>query len=139
MTKGKTVGKVSLPPFFPCRFSHCPSLCCEVVEETSVLQELKWVSKVVSAFVIHVCLSDVVPQCFRTQTWRQVCGEAVHGLQPLLFSCPVSFKAQLGACLQRIYLCIFCIVYYHFAKYVFAFWMSKEYLRLHSCDTCSSS
>lgn len=42
--------------FFPCSFCQSPSLRCEIVEETYILQELKWVSKVVSTFIIHICV-----------------------------------------------------------------------------------
>lgn len=43
-------------PLPPCSFSHPPSLRCEMVEETHILEELKWVSKVVSTFIIHICV-----------------------------------------------------------------------------------
>lgn len=62
-------------------------------------------------------LSEPDPSTLRHQS-RSV-QEVVHGLQPLLFNCPVFFKAQLAACLQRIFLCIFCIVYYHFCQICF--------------------
>lgn len=42
-----------------------------------------------------------------------------HGLQSSLLNCLVSFKIQLPACLQIIFLCVFCIVVLLFLPNVF--------------------
>lgn len=125
--------------FFSCGFNHSPSLPCESVEETTILPEPQWLSEMVSTFIIRICVWRSLESNSPTlRHWDRSVGEVGHGLQPLLFfKCPVSFKAQLAACLQMIFLCIFCIVYYHFCQICFCiFWMSQEYLRLHSCNTC---
>lgn len=42
--------------FFPCDFSYTPSLHCEIAEETNTVKKVKSVSKVVSTFIIRICV-----------------------------------------------------------------------------------
>lgn len=73
--KGKEKG-VSSSPRLPTPTAHHtppPSLHCETVEQTYFLQELKWVSKVVSTLITHIWLADLIAQSFSTQTSGQVC------------------------------------------------------------------
>lgn len=107
--------------FFSCGFNHSPPLPCESVEETTILQEPQWLSEMVSTFIICICVWWSLESNSSTlRHFDRSMGEVGHGLQPLIFfNCPVSFKAQLAACLQMIFLCIFCIVYYHFCQICF--------------------
>lgn len=54
--------------------------------------------------------------CLHSGIKTGLSGRQFMVFQPLHFNGPVFFKAQLAACLQRIFLCIFCIVYYHFCQ-----------------------
>lgn len=125
--KGKKKG-ASAPPLSPHPHTFQPSLIATLQNcrtNKYFLQELKRVSKkknglkAYSAYLVGRSNSPIV---LHSDIKTDLSRRQFMAYSLCFLTVRVFFKAQLAACLQRIFLCIFCIVYYHhFAKFVLHF------------------